>query len=112
MRALMQNYGTDVRRDDDEFYWVDKWSTKVAKALIDGNSIVADDCRFLNEADAVKLINGKVIKIERSDITDSGSHRSETEMDDMEVDISFLCGKGEQDKLYRMLDLFIKEHGK
>ncbi len=111
MRALMQNYGTDVRRKDDENYWIGKWSTKVFDAQHKDLNVVVDDCRFLNEADAIRLMTGKLIRVERTDITDTGNHQSETEMDRIEVDMTFRCNKGEQDKLYRMLDLFIEEHG-
>jgi len=35
MRALMQNFGTDVRRAEDPNYWVDEWS----KTLPDSKQI-------------------------------------------------------------------------
>ena len=44
MRALMVNYGTEVRRRQDKNYWVKAWlATPVFQ-----NNIVTDDVRFIN----------------------------------------------------------------
>lgn len=109
MRELMQNYGTEVRRKDHPNYWVIKWAQKVNKALSSGKNVVLDDCRFLNEASAVKDIDGHTIKIVRTDITDTGKHQSETEMEKIKYDEEFICDKGEHEKLYGLIDNFIRE---
>ncbi len=110
MRALMQNYGTDVRRKDKDDYWVERWLNKVASALEMGRNIVVDDVRFLNEADAVKLQGGMVIKIKRSDITDTGEHQSEVEMDSIEFDHIIPCDKGDHDCLYNKMEEILKDY--
>lgn len=111
MRALMQNYGTEVRRKDDPQYWVKKWLKRVA-VMVEHYDIVADDVRFINEADAVKLHTGKIVKLSRPDLVSSSQHQSETEQDNIEFDIEMVCAKGEHDKLYSMVDLYLKENGK
>lgn len=87
MRALMQNYGTDVRRKDEENYWTDRWLDRVR--YMDTN-IVVDDVRFINEAEAVRLVDGIIIRIERPGLTNQDTHVSELEMDEIEADITIV----------------------
>jgi hypothetical protein len=102
MRALMQEYGTEVRRADNENYWVDKWKEKAV-----GN-IVADDVRFNNERDAVLLAGGILIRVERPDITTGGSHQSETEQEGFEVDFTIYAEPGDHESVYRQVDKIIE----
>jgi len=112
MRALMQNYGTDVRRKDDDSYWVEKWMYSVLTS--DNKNIVCDDVRFLNENGILKDasqhsgVKGIIIRLTRSDITTGGEHVSETEMLDIKADYTIDCKEGEHDKLYKELDAIIK----
>jgi len=76
MRALMRNYGTEVRRKDDTDYWVKKWCEKVNEL---GGHIVVDDVRFFNELAAITELDGVLIRVTRPDITHAGTHQSETE---------------------------------
>ena len=109
MRALMQNYGTDVRRKDDDKYWVQKWADKVGRTVEETN-VVVDDCRFLNEADAVKLMGGEIVKVKRTDIIDTGNHQSEIEMDLINQDWLIECKKGDLDSLYKEADALVKNY--
>lgn len=100
-RALMQNYGTEVRRGDDPNYWVDRWKYLAR----DREIVITDDVRFLNEAQAVKELGGVIIKIVREDMPDSGdSHVSEQEMDEITPDYLISVKTGEHQKLYDFLD--------
>lgn len=107
MRALMQNYGTEVRRGDNERYWIDKWNKAVSNI---GKNVVVDDVRFLNEADAVKLAGGIIIRIKRTDIQEAGNHVSETELDSIIPDHEIEVGPGEHQKIYDQLDEIISKH--
>lgn len=79
-RKLLQWLGTEWGRGLDENLWVNIWKHKVAEAqqdfqwandgMVDNVSgktalFVADDCRFDNEAEAVRAMGGKVIQIIR-----------------------------------------------
>ena len=103
MRALMQNYGTDVRRKDSPNYWTQQW----VKNLDIGKTVV-DDVRFLNEAEAVKLGGGIIIRLTRSDIETGGTHLSETEQLEIVADHTIECDPGDHEALYRALDDIIK----
>ena len=115
MRALMQNYGTEVRRRDDPDYWTKQYRKRVEEAFAQGYNVVTDDCRFLNEAQTVKSLGGQIIKIERSDITHTGSHQSEMEMDSIVADTILHTKPGDLKGLYQQIDFmgkveFHKEH--
>jgi len=101
MRTLIQNYGTDVRRKDNKDYWVNKWLNKTLKV----KNIVVDDCRFLNEAQAVRTYNGKIYRINRRGCG-GDKHQSETEMDKIKVD-GEIDNNSELKNLYKQLDLLI-----
>lgn len=103
LRRLQQCYGTEVRRNDDPNYWVKKWKEIVEERLAEGKSVLCDNVRFLNEAEAIKSMQGTIIRIVRTDITDTGSHQSETEMDSITPDLTIKVGKGELEKLYGYL---------
>lgn len=108
MRALMQNYGTEIRRRDDYNYWVSKWQESVRKT---DKNVVCDDVRFLNEADAVeRFARGILIRLERTDIVHTGNHPSETEQSEIVVDYTIVLGEGELDKLEKSLLEIVRLH--
>ena len=104
MRALMVNYGTDVRRKDNPCYWSHQWSSEVDYA---GN-VVADDVRFMNEARAIKFYDGILIRLVRPDLLTGGDHASETEQLEIRADHTIECEPGDHEALYRALDDIIK----
>ena len=74
VRALLQEYGTEVRRQDDPDYWVNRW----ADAVLENpeRRIVTPDMRFQNEADMVRRW-GLLVKVVRPNNTGAGMHPSE-----------------------------------
>jgi hypothetical protein len=101
MRKLMQCYGGEVRRGDDPDYWVKQWKSFVSYTKGD---IICDDVRFINEADAIKDMGGVVIRIVREDITDTGTHSTEAEMDKIEPDFTVIAKPGDLEGLYKQLE--------
>ena len=77
-RALLQEFGTEVRRADDPNYWVDRWEEKVTRLMTGG--VVAPDCRFRNEAQRVRDLGGYLLRIERPGHA-GDSHASEHGLD-------------------------------
>ena len=71
-RYAMQTLGTEWGRNCmGQNFWVNIWKERAATGLI-----VVDDCRFSNEADAVRSLGGIVIRLEgRGGI--AGGHSSE-----------------------------------
>jgi len=110
MRALLQNYGTEVRRRDNPNYWVHQWKYNLHRFPLE-RGVITDDVRFLNEAQAIKDLGGTIIRLTRPDITTGGEHSSETEMNQIESDYTIEVGPGEQDKLYAELDRIVAGGG-
>jgi hypothetical protein len=104
-RTLMQNYGTDVRRKEDDNYWVVQW----VEACFKKPRIVVDDVRFLNEAKAVTDMNGIIIRLTRPDIGTGGTHKSETEQLKITAHHTIECEPGDHITLYRELDKIISQ---
>lgn len=61
IRALLQEYGTGVRRADDPEYWVDR----LARRWPPWYYTVVPDVRFQNEVDYIKMWGGLVVRVER-----------------------------------------------
>lgn len=99
MRALMQNYGTEVRRGDNQDYWTDQWVKNLP-----GGHVVTDDVRFLNEAFEVENQDGILVRLTRPDITTGGTHASEREQEDIICSHTIDCEPGDHEKLYAELD--------
>lgn len=74
VRELLQEYGSDVRRADDPDYWVRRWAYRTS--AIQG-PVVTPDCRFPNEARAVREMGGLLWHVTRSGCAAAG-HVSET----------------------------------
>lgn len=82
-REFLQFFGSEVCRRIYEEIWV----SRLIKDVESEGSLLAviDDCRYPNEAEAIQNAGGKVVKLTRSNHTDS--HKSENAFDkDYEFD--------------------------
>lgn len=83
-RHAMQTLGTEWGRNlIGEEFWVNAWKERASKWLGHGGLVVVDDCRFPNEAQAVKALGGKVILLTRRGSV-SSSHPSEASVAEIE----------------------------
>lgn len=105
IRKFMQNYGTDLRRKDDLEYWTKKWTNESYNYI----NICVDDCRFLNEAKAVKDRNGIIVRITRDGLPES-THESEKEMDNIVSDFD-IDNNGTIKELHDKIDVVLKYYG-
>lgn len=90
VRRLLQWWGTDYRRAQDENYWVNK----AFEYYDDDQDLVFDDVRFPNEAEAIRERGGLVVRVlapidirEKRLGTLPPEHASETAMDEWPVDM-------------------------
>ena len=76
-RQAMQTIGTEWGRNCmGENFWVNLWLAHAETAIDEGGRVVVDDCRFPNEAEAIRQLGGMIIKLEgRGGI--AGEHASE-----------------------------------
>lgn len=107
MRALMQNYGTEVRRKDNENYWVHRWMYEAEDNF--KKNLVADDVRFVNEAKAIRDLGGIIIRIVREDIVEVDGHATETEHRNINEDFTIVAGLGEHDAVYGQIESVLSD---
>lgn len=86
-RRALQFLGTEWGRNlIHPDLWIELWRREAARLLNEGHSVVADDCRFQNEARALQRLGGKIILIRtenphESVFSDHASERQEIEPD-------------------------------
>jgi hypothetical protein len=88
-RELLQTLGTDWGRHQVAMdLWLSEWESKARVWSRSGTSIVADDLRFPNEAEAVTRLGGKIWRVERPDMEElpCHSHSSEGNLDSLKFD--------------------------
>ena len=78
IRALMQGLGDLMRKENPDVF--------IECTLNSKDDFLVSDCRFPNEARAVKARGGIVIKVVRPDAKSSDTHQSETLIDKIEAD--------------------------
>ena len=79
-RAFLQHFGSEVMRGVNDDIWIDCTLSNCEE------NVIVSDCRFPNEAKAVKARGGIVIKVVRPDAQAKDSHQSETQIDEIEPD--------------------------
>lgn len=107
-RQLLQLLGTEVGRALWPDMWIECWKHKAQKH----DYISVCDCRFLNEAEAVRTLGGNIVRVTRTagNETQSVNHVSETEASKIEADVTITNDRTvndlwqEIDRLVRLLD--------
>lgn len=82
-RWIMQRWGTDFRRSQRPDYWtriVEQWAWR--RIGLGSARLVITDVRMPNEADLVRSLDGKIVRVHRPDLpaamaTDTAAHESE-----------------------------------
>lgn len=84
VRELLQRMGTEVGRQIfSENCWID-----IARRKADGlQKIVFTDTRFTNEAELIKSLGGRVVRIERDGVAAINSHISDKPLPDYLIDL-------------------------
>jgi len=109
VREFIQKLATDAIRNN---LHENAWVNSLFSDYKEDSKWIISDLRFLNEADAIKLHNGYIIRLNRkidllpTDYKKAAEHRSETELDDYKhFDLIYDNNKS-LDELYH----FIKEN--
>ncbi|MEV7278114.1 hypothetical protein [Streptomyces sp. NPDC093111] len=106
VRRTLQRLGQGVR-DQDEGHWLRLALAKLDVADRWGLPVVVTDCRYENEARALRERGALLVRVERPDRTSIGrderEHRSETELDGYPAD-AVLTNGGSVDELYALAD--------
>ena len=83
-RAFLQYFGSEVMRGVNDNIWIDCTLSNC------GNDCIVSDCRFPNEAKAVKERGGIVIKVVRPLAKAEDAHQSETMIDEIAPDYTIV----------------------
>lgn len=87
VRRLLQTLGTDVGRG---MFGPNFWVNSLFQSLdLTKKQYVISDVRFPNEADAVKDVGGRVVRVERPGTDPVNSHPSEVALDGYPFDAIF-----------------------
>lgn len=106
IRALMQGIGDLMRKENPDVF--------IECTLNSKDDFLVSDCRFPNEAKAVKARGGIVIKVVRPDVKAEDSHQSETLIDEIDADYT-LCNDTTLENLVANVDSLVRllrENGK
>jgi len=83
-REVMQFFGTEYVRRAQGDYWIQRLLGEVKH----GRRLLVPDTRFPDEADALRSVGGRIIKVLRIGSPEQGdTHASETETDKIEPDL-------------------------
>lgn len=82
-RTVMQVWGTDVRRANNEKYWVEKAIDKALLLNSQGVNVGVDDVRFENEAMAILENSGILVRL---DISPEEQHRRLEKIRNKQID--------------------------
>lgn len=83
IRRLLQRLGTEAGR---QTLWDSIWVDAALTGLPEDAKVVVTDCRFVNEAQAIKDRAGIVVRVERAGVGPANNHPSETSLDDWDFD--------------------------
>ena len=88
-RHAMQTLGTEWGRECvHQNLWVEAWSQKVMNMFDRDLDVVVDDCRFPNEAAAVRALGGRVVEVIGRDKGLGKKHESEAGVGEPDMSIT------------------------
>ena len=100
-RTFLQRFGSEVMRSVNDNIWIDCTLSNC------GRNAIISDCRFPNEAKAIKERGGIVIKVVRPDVKAEDSHQSETLIDEIVPDYT-ICNDTTLENLVLSVDSLVR----
>lgn len=105
-RWAMQTIGTEWGRNlIDANLWIRAWRAAVDR-LPAGTPVVVDDCRFPNEAEAIRAAGGIIVRIERPGAGTASAHESEQHQIDA---ARILHNTLDERNLREQVDVFLRD---
>ena len=105
IRGLLQRFGTEVGR---EMFGDDIWVNIAIAEALKHDKAVFTDCRYPNEAEAVRSIGGEVWSISRDGVGPVNDHTSENAMVDYKFD-QFVSNDSTLESLHEQLNAIFKK---
>jgi hypothetical protein len=107
IRRLLQRLGTEAGR---QTLWDSIWIDAALTGLAPDARVCIGDCRFKNEAEAVRERGGKIVRVTRHGVGPANDHISEHALDDFDFD-HYLNNNGSLDDYRRSVARFANEIG-
>jgi hypothetical protein len=104
-RRLLQVMGTEVGR---EMFGDDFWVSQAMRGVSKFDKIVFTDVRYPNEYKAIKLQEGRILRVTKPSVIAVNNHSSESALDGHGFD-GIIVNDGSIEELHRNIDLFMKE---
>jgi hypothetical protein len=104
-RRLLQVMGTEVGR---EMFSDDFWVSQAMRGVSKFDKIVFTDVRYPNEYKAIKLQEGRMLRLTKPSVIAVNDHSSESALDNHGFD-GIIVNDGSIEELHRNIDLFMKE---
>lgn len=109
-RAILQEWGTDLRRAENQHYWTTKFVQAYLKRA--GVPVVCPDVRFKNEIEMIKVWKGLSIWVERaterSDFELDHPSEQELTMHSRDWDV-IIKNNGTKEYAYEQLEAFLQD---
>jgi hypothetical protein len=120
LRPLLQYYGSEYRRGQNDHYWIDQTVLAIEKARENECIITIDDSRFRNECNALADIGFTIVKMTTGDdervarvlsrdnivVNPADPHASEIEQDGMAAH-HYINNSNEQHEMWKQLDAMV-----
>lgn len=112
-RQVMQWWGTEYRRARQPNYWSTKVALQIAAGIArDQPKWVVTDCRFENEARAVRSLGGEIWQVTRpGQAVVEGGHASQTDGSKLQPDATLVNGSDINGLRHSVLRLLQARHG-
>lgn len=107
IRRLLQRLGTEAGR---QTLWDSIWIDAAFANQPDDAKIVVGDCRFRNEAQAIRERGGKIVRVTRAGVGPANSHISEHDLDNFDFDFH-ISNDGTLDEYRKNVVRFANEMG-
>lgn len=106
-RHIMQTLGTEWRQMIYQDLWIDMFEKTVVLQMCAGNTVVCTDVRFGFEAERIRALGGKLIRVRRPQTEVDDPHPSEAEIPFIPVDVEIL-NDGDLNDLQRKIDAHLR----
>lgn len=106
VRRLLQRIGEGVREHDQD-YWLNIARGKIATQYLRCAPVVVTDCRYLNEALALRKFGFTLIRVVRPGTETANAHVSETDLDGLVTDAT-IGNNGSLDTLNWRVDCWLR----
>ena len=112
-RNVMQWWGTEYRRAEQEHYWATKVAIRISQCLPGGQDRwVITDCRFPNEARAIRSIGGELWQVVRpAHASVEGNHASQNDGSNFKPEAVLLNGSTIPGLMHSTLRMLQHRHG-